>query len=86
MKDKLNIKQVFLEIKALYHIAELEYNFTPDDYAWVIGGEVITVLKSNANMLFQDMASDEQSTICGIPIMGIDFYNTRKIKLYKEIN
>lgn len=86
MKDTLDIKQVFLEIKALYIFAQYDdKNFIHEKYAWVIGGEVLTGLKSNTNMYFQDMGADEQSTICGIPIMGIDYYNVKKIKLYKEI-
>lgn len=87
MKDKLDIKQVFLKINSLYRLAQYDdKNFIHEKYVWLVGIKVITTLKTNANMFLSESASDEQGIICGIPILGIDYYNTENIKLYKEIS
>lgn len=94
MKDKLDIKQVFLKIKALYCEAKYQcandrediYNMN-NKYIWIIGIDILDLLRENINMLYDEsIMQDEPNTICGIPILKIDFYNPQNIKLYKEIS
>lgn len=91
MKDKLDYEIVISRIRDLFYSAKYDENiegvyYMYDKYVWVIGSEVLSILMNKRNAFFdQTMRADEPNTICGIPIVKIDMYNPKTIKLYREV-
>ena len=72
------------QMNELYHKAEKEHNFIPDNYEWELGASIVKSLIQNNAEYYKHFYPDCCHTAFGIAVR-IDIENNETIKLWREI-
>ena len=62
----------------------LDYNFNKEDYEWILGIEIVYVLREESNSVCRYRDEDDSWLVLGIPVT-LDYQDKLRVSLVKEI-